>query len=381
MIHSIVCDDLSLDLFESQYVVPQGMTYNSYVIDGGDALAIIDTADRRVAAYWQSRLADILDGRSPQYLLVQHLEPDHSALISWVMDQWPSCQIVCSAKAAQMMPQFVAAPLEGRVSPVKEGDTLRVGSHTLHFAMAQMVHWPEVMVTYDETTRTLFSADAFGKFGAQCHETGDWACEARRYYFNICGKYGMPVQSLLKKAAQMDIATICPLHGPVLRDRLDYYTGLYDVWSRYEPETRGVFVAYASLHGNTAAAASLLADRLREAGVTVATADLARADVAECVEDAFRYDRMVLCASSYDGGVMPAMAEFLHHLQTKNFQRRRVAIVENGSWAPSAARTMRKMLDEMRGIEVLEPTVTIRTTLNDTTRTQLLQLADSVAAL
>lgn len=391
MIHYIGCDDPQLDLFESQYAVPAGMAYNSYVIDD-ERVAVIDTIDQRCSGAWQQKLLAVLAGREPDWLVVQHLEPDHSANIAWLMARFPACRMVCTAKAAQMLPQFFQDDLAARVRPVKEGDELRLGQHTLRFLTAQMVHWPEVMVSYDTFTGTLFSADAFGKFGTLSADRlspadglpvaapdCDWACEARRYYFNICGKYGAPVQSLLRKVGALDVRTICPLHGPVLRGDLGYYTGLYNTWSRYEPETQGVFVAYASLHGHTAAAALDLADTLREKGCKVATADLARADMAECVEDAFRYDRLCLCASSYDGGVMPAMADFLAHLKSKNFQRRRVALVENGSWAPSAARTMRKALEEMKDLDIVATVATIRTTVNAQSQAQLDAIAELLA--
>ena len=299
-IQYIGCDDTDLDLFENQYVVPEGMAYNSYLIDD-DKIAVTDTVDARKSNEWQTNLKAVLNGRHPDYLVVHHLEPDHSANIGWVMETFADCKIVCSAKAAAFLPQFFGTDFAGRVLTVKEGDTLSLGTHTLQFIMAPMVHWPEVMVSYEQSEKVLFAADAFGKFGALCNETDDWACEARRYYFNIAGKYGNPVQTLLKKAAALDIQTICPLHGPILKENLGYYIDLYQTWSSYQPETKGVFIAYASLHGNTAKAAEELAVMLEAKGEKVAISDLSRADIAECVEDAFRYDRMVLCASSYDG--------------------------------------------------------------------------------
>ena len=373
-IHYIGCDDTDLDLFENQYIVPEGMAYNSYLIED-EKIAITDTVDARKSDEWRKNLQAALNGRQPDFLVVHHLEPDHSANISWVMDTFAGCRIVCSAKAAAFLPQFFGTDFAGRVVTVKEGDTLSLGAHTLQFIMAPMVHWPEVMVSYESSEKVLFAADAFGKFGALCNETDDWACEARRYYFNIVGKYGNPVQTLLKKAAALDIQTICPLHGPILKENLGYYIGLYQTWSAYQPETKGVFIAYASLHGNTAKAAEELASMLEAKGEKVAISDLSRADIAECVEDAFRYDRMVLCASSYDGGVMPLMRDFICHLADKTYQKRTVALVENGTWAPSAARTMRALLEPLKEVTILEQTVTIKTTLNDDSRAALKQLA------
>ena len=373
-IHYIGCDDTDLDLFENQYIVPEGMAYNSYLIED-EKIAVTDTVDARKSDEWRKNLQAALNGRQPDFLVVHHLEPDHSANISWVMDTFAGCRIVCSAKAAAFLPQFFGTDFAGRVDIVKEGDTLSLGAHTLQFIMAPMIHWPEVMVSYEQSEKVLFAADAFGKFGALCNETDDWACEARRYYFNIVGKYGNPVQTLLKKAAALDIQTICPLHGPVLKENLGYYIGLYQTWSAYQPETKGVFIAYASLHGNTAKAAEELAAMLEAKGEKVAISDLSRADIAECVEDAFRYDRMVLCASSYDGGVMPLMRDFICHLADKTYQKRTVALVENGTWAPSAARTMRALLEPLKEVTILEQTVTIKTTLNDDSRAALKQLA------
>ena len=376
-IHYIGCDDTDLDLFENQYILPEGMAYNSYLIED-EKIAITDTVDARKSDEWRKNLQAALNGRQPDFLVVHHLEPDHSANISWVMDTFAGCRIVCSAKAAAFLPQFFGTDFAGRVDIVKEGDTLSLGAHTLQFIMAPMIHWPEVMVSYEQSEKVLFAADAFGKFGALCNETDDWACEARRYYFNIVGKYGNPVQTLLKKAAALDIQTICPLHGPILKENLGYYIGLYQTWSAYQPETKGVFIAYASLHGNTAKAAEELAAMLETKGEKVAISDLSRADIAECVEDAFRYDRMVLCASSYDGGVMPLMRDFICHLADKTYQKRTVALVENGTWAPSAARTMRALLEPLKEVTILEQTVTIKTTLNDDSRAALKQLAGAL---
>lgn len=376
-IHYIGCDDTDLDLFENQYIVPEGMAYNSYLIED-EKIAITDTVDARKSDEWRKNLQAALNGRQPDYLVVHHLEPDHSANISWVMDTFAGCRIVCSAKAAAFLPQFFGTDFAGRVDIVKEGDTLSLGAHTLQFIMAPMIHWPEVMVSYEQSEKVLFAADAFGKFGALCNETDDWACEARRYYFNIVGKYGGPVQTLLKKTAALDIQTICPLHGPVLKENLGYYIDLYQTWSAYQPETKGVFIAYASLHGNTAKAAEELAAMLEAKGEKVAISDLSRADIAECVEDAFRYDRMVLCASSYDGGVMPLMRDFICHLADKTYQKRTVALVENGTWAPSAARTMRSLLEPMKEITILDKVVTIKTSLTDESRAALKELADAL---
>lgn len=358
-------DDLDIDLFESQYVVPEGMAYNSYIILD-EKVAIMDTADARKGAEWWCNVKEALAGRTPDYLVVQHLEPDHAALIAEVMEEFPAVKVVATAAAVKMLPQFFeGVDFSNRVVTVKEGDTLPLGSHTLQFFVAPMVHWPEVMVSYEQSERVLFSADAFGKFGALCNE-GPWDCEARRYYINICGKYGAQVQALLKKAAALDIRMICPLHGPVLTEDLGHYIGLYDIWSRYEPETEGVFVAYASIHGGTAVAANRLAEILREKGAPkVVVTDLSRCDMAEAVEDAFRYSHMVVCAASYDADVFPPMHDFLHHLKMKAYQKRRVAIVENGSWAPTAGRAMRAMLEGMKEIEIVEPVVTIRSRMKE----------------
>lgn len=358
-------DDLDIDLFESQYVVPEGMAYNSYVILD-EKVAIMDTVDARKGSEWWANVNAVLNGRTPDYLVVQHLEPDHAALIHEVLDRYPLVKVVATAKAVQMMPQFFdSVDFEGRTIAVKEGDTLSLGSHTLQFFVAPMVHWPEVMVSYEQSEKVLFAADAFGKFGALCNG-GAWDCEARRYFINICGKYGAQVQTLLKKAATLDIAIICPLHGPVLTENLGHYIGLYDIWSKYEPENEGVLVAYASIHGGTAVAANRFADILREKGAPkVVVTDLSRCDMAEAVEDAFRYSHMVVCAASYDADVFPPMHDFLHHLKLKNYQNRKVAIVENGSWAPTAGRVMRGMLEGMKNIEIVEPMVTIRSRMKE----------------
>ena len=368
-------DDLDIDLFESQYVVPEGMSYNSYIILD-EKVAIMDTVDARKGAEWWANVEAVLAGRTPDYLVVQHLEPDHAALIHEVLGKYPRAKVVATAKAIQMMPQFFdSVDFEGRTVAVKEGDMLSLGSHTLQFFVAPMVHWPEVMVSYEQSEKVLFAADAFGKFGALCNE-GSWDCEARRYFINICGKYGAQVQTLLKKAATLDIAMICPLHGPVLTENLSHYIGLYDIWSKYEPETEGVLVAYASIHGGTAAAANCLADILREKGAPkVVVTDLSRCDMAEAVEDAFRYSHMVVCAASYDADVFPPMHDFLHHLKLKNYQNRKVAIVENGSWAPTAGRVMRAMLEGMKNIAIVETMVTIRSRMKESDQPAMEQLA------
>ena len=373
-------DDLDIDLFESQYVVPDGMAYNSYIILD-EKVAIMDTVDARKSAEWWANVVAVLDGRTPDYLVVQHLEPDHAALIHEVLDRYPQTKVVATAKAVQMMPQFFdSVDFEGRTIAVKEGDTLSLGSHTLQFFVAPMVHWPEVMVSYEQSEKVLFAADAFGKFGALCNG-GAWDCEARRYFINICGKYGAQVQTLLKKAATLDIAIICPLHGPVLTENLGHYIGLYDIWSKYEPENEGVLVAYASIHGGTAVAANRLADILREKGAPkVVVADLSRCDMAEAVEDAFRYSHMVVCAASYDADVFPPMHDFLHHLKLKNYQNRKVAIVENGSWAPTAGRVMRAMLEGMKNVKIVEPVVTIRSRMKESDLPAMEQLATALLA-
>ncbi|MBQ5353870.1 MAG: FprA family A-type flavoprotein [Alistipes sp.] len=379
MIKYIGVDDIDIDLFEALYDVPNGVSYNSYLI-ADDKVAIMDAVDIRKCNEWMENLSEALNGRTPDYLVVQHMEPDHAGSIAAVIERYGDIKIVCSARAAQMLPQFFdGIDFVGRTIVVAEGDTLSLGSHTLKFFMAPMVHWPEVMVSYETKSKILFSADAFGKFGALSHEE-EWACEARRYYFNICGKYGVPVQALLKKAASLDIAAIYPLHGPMLTENLDYYIGLYDCWSKYEVETDGVFIAYASIYGGTAAVAKKLAEMLRAMGVPkVSIADLCRDDKAEAVEDAFRMGTLVLAAASYDGDVFPPMHDFLHHLQMKGYRSRRVALIENGSWAPSAARAMRAMLEPLKEIEILEPTVTIRSRMKQSDIPALERLAEQIA--
>ena len=371
-------DDTDLDLFESQYVIPNGVSYNSYLILD-DKVAVMDSVDSRKQEEWFALLAQALDGRTPDYLVVQHMEPDHAGSVAAFVARYPEAKIVASARAVQMLPQFFEdADFSNATIEVKEGDKLSLGKHTLQFFMAPMVHWPEVMVTYDQQAKVLFSADGFGKFGALAADE-EWACEARRYYFNICGKYGAQVQALLKKAATLDIECICPLHGPILKENLGYYIGLYDTWSRYDVETEGIFIAYASIHGGTAAAAHRLAEILREKGAPkVSVADLSRDDMAEAVEDAFRMDRLVVAAASYDGGVFPPMHDFLHHLQIKSYQKRKVGIVENGSWAPCAARVMRSMLETMKDVQIVEPVVTIRSRMKKADIPALEALADAL---
>lgn len=379
-IRYIGVDDTDIDLFESQYVVPNGISYNSYVILD-EKIAIMDTADSRKGDEWLANLAEVLGSRQPDYLVVHHLEPDHSGSIAEVMAKYPAMTLVTSVRALQMLPQFFSEEsFAGRTIAVKEGDTLPLGEHTLHFYMAAMVHWPEVMVSYDDRDKVLFSADGFGKFGALSHEE-DWACEARRYYFNICGKYGQPVQALLKKAATLDIACICPLHGPILKENLGYYIGLYETWSRYEVETDGVFIAFASIHGNTAEVAHKMKDILLAKGAKkVSVADLSRNDMAEAIEDAFRMGRMVVAAASYDADVFPPMHDFLHHLKLKAYQKRRVGIIENGSWAPTAGRVMHTMLETMKDVEIVEPMVTIRARMKAEDIPALEALADAILA-
>lgn len=372
-------DDTTIDLFESQYVVPEGVSYNSYVILD-EKIAVMDTVDKRGMEEWEANLLKALGGKKVDYLVVQHLEPDHAGSIARLVELFPEVTLVGNAKTFAMMPQFFDFPLEGHTITVKEGDTLSLGEHTLTFVMAPMVHWPEVMVSYESTEKILFSADGFGKFGALSKtEDEDWACEARRYYFNIVGKYGAPVQTLLKKAATLDIAIICPLHGPILKENLGYYLDIYNTWSSYTPEDKGILIAYASIHGNTGKAAEKLAEILRDKGAEkVVVSDLAREDMAEVIEDAFRYDRMIVAAASYDGGVFPCMQDFLHHLQSKAYQNRKVGILENGSWAPTAAKAMKNVLETLKKVEIAEPVVTIRSTLKDSDIPALEQLADAM---
>ena len=376
-IRYIGVDDKTLDLFESQYVVPNGVSYNSYVILD-DKVAVMDTVDRRKTTEFLANLRQALAGRQPDYLVVQHMEPDHAASIQALVEQYPDVQLVASAKALQMLSLYFPGLDLSRAVTVKEGDTLSLGRHELTFISAPMVHWPEVMMTYDKCDKVLFSADGFGKFGALDADE-DWDCEARRYYFNIVGKYGPQVQSVLKKAAGLDIRAICPLHGPVLKEDLGHYLDKYNIWSSYGVESEGVFIACASIHGHTAAAMEKLAEILKAKGCPkVVMADLTRDDTAKALENAFRYGKVVLAAASYNAGVMPAMEDFLHHLKGKNYQKRTVALVENGSWAPTAARTMREILGQTKDITVVEPAVTIRGALKDSDLPALEALADAI---
>lgn len=372
-------DDTTLDLFESQYVIPEGVSYNSYLIMD-EKIALMDTVDARGAEEWEKNLLNELNGKKVDYVIVSHMEPDHAGSLKRVVELFPEVTVVGNAKTFVIIKQFYEDMEIKNTLVVKEGDTLSLGSHTLNFVMAPMVHWPEVMVTYESSEKVLFSADGFGKFGALSltQNEEDWACEARRYYFNIVGKYGAPVQTLLKKAAALDIAMICPLHGPVLKDNLEYYINLYDIWSSYKPENKGIFVAYASIHGNTAFAANEFAKILKAKGEKVVVTDLSRCDIAEAVEDAFRYDRMVLAAASYDAGVFPVMQDFLHHLQAKAYQNRTVGIIENGTWAPTAAKTMKGILDTMKNINVVQPVVTIKSTLKESDVAGLNELAEAL---
>ena len=370
-------DDRTLDLFEGQYPIPNGVSYNSYVILD-EKVAVMDTVDHRKTDTYLENLERALGGRRPDYLVISHLEPDHASSIGAFLAKYPDTTLVGNAKTFQMLPQYFDLELPATLT-VKEGETLCLGKHTLTFVMAPMVHWPEVMVSYDSCDKVLFSADAFGKFGALDAEEA-WDCEARRYYFNIVGKYGPQVLALLKKAAGLEIRTVCPLHGPVLQgEALSHALELYQIWGSYGVESEGVFIAYASLHGNTAAAAEKLAGLLREKGCTVETADLAREDMAESLENAFRYGKMVLAASSYNAGLMPFMEDFLHHLKAKNYQKRTVALIENGSWAPSAARVMKELLGQMKEITLTEPVITIRGALKPADETALAALADQLA--
>lgn len=370
-------NDAALTLFEGQYALENGMAYNSYVILD-EKTAVMDTVDAHVTQEWLANLEEALAGRTVDYLIVQHMEPDHSGSMERLMEKFPEMKIVASAAAFNMMKQFFTADVQSRAVAVKEGDTLSLGAHTLQFFTAAMVHWPEVIVTYEQSEKVMFSADGFGKFGTRDADE-DWTCEARRYYFNICGKYGMQVQALLKKLAALNISVICPLHGPVLTENLGYYIDKYATWSSYAPEDEGVFIAYASVYGHTKEAALKLKEILEEKGAPkVSVCDLCRDDMHEAVEDAFRYDRLVLAAVSYDAGVFPAMEDFLHHLKNKNYQKRIVALIENGSWAPTAAKTMKTLLEGMKELTVLEPVVTIRSAMKPETVVQLEEMADAL---
>ena len=368
-------DDRDLDLFEGQYVVPEGMAYNSYVIVD-EKIAVTDTVD---AHEWLANLDAALAGRKPDYLVIHHLEPDHAGGIADFVAKYPEVTLVASAKAFALLPQFMALPESVKKQTVKEGDTLSLGAHTLQFIGAPMVHWPEVLFSYEQSEKVLFAADAFGKFGVYDADPDDWACEARRYYFNIVGKYGNQVQAVLKKAAALDIKTICPLHGPVLTENLGYYIDKYNTWSSYAPEDKGVLVAFASIYGGTKKAAELLGEKLKAAGVEkVVVSDLARSDMAEVIEDAFRYDRLVLACSTYNMGIFTPMESFLHQLKAKGYQKRKVGLIENGTWAPMAAKLMKAQLEEMSNITVLDPVVSIKSSLKGEIPDAMVQLADEL---
>lgn len=370
-------DDTTLDLFESQYIVPHGVSYNSYLILD-EKIAVMDTVDARKTKEWFDNLDKELKERVPDYLIVSHLEPDHSANIQLFTEKYKEAKLVLSAKAKAMLPQFFNIEgLDERCIVVKEGEELDLGNHHLKFIMAPMVHWPEVMVEYETTEKVLFSADGFGKFGALSHDE-DWACEARRYYFNIVGKYGAPVQTLLKKASTLDIKMICPLHGPILKDNLGYYIDKYQIWSSYQSEDEGVLVASASIHGNTKEVALKVVDLLKEKGVKVAFTDLTRDDMAEAVEDAFRYSKMILAGATYDGGIFSPMEDFLHRLQHKGYQNKTVGLIENGSWVPLANKVMKDMLTPMKNITICENTVTIKSTYKDENQEAINQLVEEI---
>ena len=374
-------DDHELDLFEGLYDVPNGMAYNSYAILD-EKIAVFDSVEQRFGAAWLGKLEAVLAGRTPDYLIVQHMEPDHSANIALFMEKYPAAKLIASAAAFPMLQSFYGESWPKRRQAVKDGDTLCLGAHTLRFVSAPMVHWPEVIMTYDETAQTLFSADAFGKFGAQDYDDPEgWACEARRYYFGIVGKYGAQVQAVLKKLAELPIGTICPLHGPVLSEDIGYYLDTYNTWSSYGVESEGVAVFYTSVYGHTKQAAEALAALLKEKGcVKVAISDLAREDMAECVEDAFRYGRIALATTTYSNAVFPTMREFIEHLTERGYQKRRIGLIENGSWAPSAAAGMRRLLEGCKALELCETTVTVKSALTDANREQLAQLADELLA-
>lgn len=371
-------DDRETDLFEGQYIIPNGVSYNSYVIFD-EKIAVMDTVDKIATDKWVENLEKALNGKAPDYLVISHMEPDHASNVKLFAEKYPDAKLVGNAKTFAYMPQFFNLNVDDRKIVVKEGDTLELGQHTLTFIMAPMVHWPEVMVAYDSKDKVLFSADGFGKFGALDADE-DWTCEARRYYFNIVGKYGAQVQALLKKTASLDIQTICPLHGPILNENLSYYIDKYDIWSSYRPEDKGVMIAYGSMHGNTKQAALELKALLEERGVQkVAVADLTRDDMAEAIEDAFRYDRLVVACPTYDGALFPAVEDFLYHLKIKNYQSRRVALIENGTWAPMAGKKMKEYFEGMKNITLCDTVVTVKSTLNEASAEQLKALADELA--
>ncbi len=369
-------NDKSIDLFEGQYPVPNGVSYNSYLILD-ERTAVMDTADARAADEWLKNLELALAGRNPDYLIVSHMEPDHAGSLELAARKYPGMQIVGSAKTFGMISQFFDIDLSNRAMTVQEGDEIKLGSRTLRFYMAPMVHWPEVMVTYEASEGILFSADAFGKFGALDVQE-EWEDEARRYYYNIVGKYGVQAQALLKKAANLDISAIYPLHGPILKDNLSYYINKYQLWSSYTPEEKGVLIAYASIYGHTAQAAKALSDMLTRRGIKSVLRDLARTDVSYCVADAFKYEKMVLASASYDGGIFPPMEEFLHHLKSKTYRGRQVGIVENGTWAPSAAKGIKELLGQMKDIVICEPVITIKSAANKAVYEQMEMLAEAL---
>ena len=370
-------NDKTLDLFESQYIVPNGISYNSYIILD-DKITIMDTVDKRAISEWEKNVEKALDGRKPDYLVISHLEPDHSSGIEVIVNKYPNMKIIVNQRSATMLPQFVATNLTDRIIVVNEETEIDLGTHKLKFIMAPMVHWPEVMFTYESSEKILFSADAFGKFGSLDIDE-DWDCEARRYYFNIVGKYGMQVQTVLKKVANLEVESICPLHGPILTENLEHYINKYDIWSSYKAENKGILIAYNSIHGNTEKVVQKLVEILKEMTTEkIVVSDLSREDMAEIIEDAFRYDKMVIAAPTYDAGLFPATEDFLNHLKNKNFQNRKVAVIENGSWAPMAGKIISTKLQEMKDIIKIEPTVTIKTTMTEQNIEELKALAKNI---
>ena len=376
-VHYVGVDDKTLDLFESQYVLPNGISYNSYIIHDAKTV-IMDAVDKRMVKEWLENVKKDLDGREPDYLVVSHLEPDHSGGIEALIDMYPNMKIIVSQVAGNMIPQFIHRDLKDKLVIVKEGEVVDLGDHKLQFFMAPMVHWPEVMVTYEQTEKILFSADGFGKFGT-LDVKDDWDCEARRYYFNIVGRFGAQVQALLKKASNLDIKMICSLHGPILKENLEYYINKYDIWSSYKPEDSGILIAYNSIHGNTEEAVLKLAQMLKENGEEkVVVSNLAREDMAEVLEDAFRYDRMILASPTYDMSLFPDTEKFLRRLKHKNYQNRKVAIIQNGSWAPASGKLMKDLFSEMKNIEIVEPMVTIKTRMTEETEKQMEELVKNI---
>ncbi|MBR3162929.1 MAG: FprA family A-type flavoprotein [Clostridia bacterium] len=376
-IEYIGVNDRTIDLFESQYIVPNGVSYNSYIIKDEKNI-IMDTVDRRATNEWMRNVEDVMQGENVDYLVVSHIEPDHSANIELLAKKYPKMKIILSQKASEMMSQFFDTDLSDRFVIVKEGDTIEIGTHKLSFIMAPMVHWPEVMVTYEHTEKILFTADGFGKFGTLDTDE-EWACEARRYYFNICGKYGLQVQLLLKKVSNLDVKVICPLHGPILKENLQYYINKYDIWSSYKSENEGIFIAYNSIHGNTKSAIEELEVILKEKGAQkIVVTDLAREDMAEAIEDAFRYDKLIIATPTYDAGLFPHTELFLRELQHKNYQNKKIGIIENGSWAPMAAKCIKEIISSMKNIEICDTTVTIKTRMNNQNREEMKKLAKEI---